>query len=263
MTDANLNFYVLNQSDRHIAQAIFDTIKKTHIISDSELCKYNDKTKLWETQGTHYNTYLLELVGSMIMNITTAEINILKKKLSKVFNDEDRTRLNIIQKKEKVLLTASKTNSIVTILYGMLKNKNSVQNIKDSLKDHEFPISNGRIIDLKTSKIRERKLEDYCFYESPVSLVDKTPNADKFFGSLMKFDKDLVDVLQTILGYSITGSTDEKAFFIMYGSTANNGKSTLVSVLQSILGPYYHTGNKSLIIQEKNKSDNKPEEAEH
>ena len=140
----------------------------------------------------------------------------------------------------------------------MLKNKNSVQNIKDSLKDHEFPISNGRIIDLKTSKIRERKLEDYCFYESPVSLVDKTPNADKFFGSLMKFDKDLVDVLQTILGYSITGSTDEKAFFIMYGSTANNGKSTLVSVLQSILGPYYHTGNKSLIIQEKNKSYDKP-----
>ena len=43
---------------------------------------------------------------------------------------------------------------------------------------------------------------------------------------------------QRAIGYSLTGSTREQCFFILHGTGAN-GKSTLLDVIQSLLGPDY------------------------
>ncbi len=48
---------------------------------------------------------------------------------------------------------------------------------------------------------------------------------------------DMRDFLQRILGYCLTGSTREQAFFIFWGG-GNNGKSTLMNVVRHIMAEY-------------------------
>lgn len=49
--------------------------------------------------------------------------------------------------------------------------------------------------------------------------------------------QDLVDFVQEVLGYSLSGLTKEQAFFILLGTGAN-GKSTLVETFFHLLGDY-------------------------
>lgn len=89
----------------------------------------------------------MDLVGSIIKDSTSLAIKIINARLTKQYSDKDRIMLVNVQKHEKSLLTATKTKSIVTFLQATLSTKNTASNIKDILKDHEFPICNGRIID--------------------------------------------------------------------------------------------------------------------
>ena len=52
----------------------------------------------------------------------------------------------------------------------------------------------------------------------------------------MADDPELVSYLQRVLGYAISGYTDEQVLFFLYGTGAN-GKSTLLNVLRHLLGP--------------------------
>src|SRR5262249_27262292 len=53
-----------------------------------------------------------------------------------------------------------------------------------------------------------------------------------------KLDREtLIAFLQRLLGYGITGATTEHIFPILYGEEGRNGKDTLLSTLESVLGP--------------------------
>jgi putative DNA primase/helicase len=69
-------------------------------------------------------------------------------------------------------------------------------------------------------------------FESPVSFTDgPTPNADKFFEQIIP-DLENREYLRKVLGYTLTGETSARVFFIWYGS-GSNGK-TFVSRLMEI-----------------------------
>jgi len=139
--------------------------------------------------------------------------------------------------------------SISKMVKDILTKRNVVVNFKDNIKPHLFPIKGGMVINLKNGEVRDRTREDNFFDESPVTFVEKTPHADKFFGSLMKYDKDKIEVLQTIIGYVMTGETKDKSFFVLHGAKGNNGKSALASVIQGVLRDFFTTGNKGLVIE--------------
>jgi putative DNA primase/helicase len=50
--------------------------------------------------------------------------------------------------------------------------------------------------------------------------------------------KSLVEFLKRALGSSLTGITSDKAMFILYGPGGDNGKSTMVEVIEMLLGNY-------------------------
>ncbi len=71
--------------------------------------------------------------------------------------------------------------------------------------------------------------------------VELKPGAEcprflKFLEQIMP-DREMREFLQRIFGYCLTGSTQEQAFFIFYG-TGNNGKSTLMNLVRHIMGSY-------------------------
>lgn len=57
-----------------------------------------------------------------------------------------------------------------------------------------------------------------------------------FIDEIMEGDKEKADYLQRILGYCLTGDTREEKFYILYGATSRNGKSTLIETISYILG---------------------------
>lgn len=62
------------------------------------------------------------------------------------------------------------------------------------------------------------------------------PNFDKFIARIVPNDA-MRAYLQRIIGYCLSGSTREQAFFIFYGGGLN-GKSTLLNVIRFIMGEY-------------------------
>lgn len=60
--------------------------------------------------------------------------------------------------------------------------------------------------------------------------------------------KEIIDSLQTCLGYSLTGSTREQVMFLLHGS-GSNGKSTLTEAIANILGSYGTSIESSVLVQ--------------
>jgi putative DNA primase/helicase len=48
----------------------------------------------------------------------------------------------------------------------------------------------------------------------------------------------MIEYLQKVFGYFLTGEVFEKAFFCFYGASGNNGKSTILTILENILGNF-------------------------
>lgn len=68
---------------------------------------------------------------------------------------------------------------------------------------------------------------------------------------------DVLPFLKRALGYSLTGSTSEECFFVLYG-TGRNGKGTLVKTIAALLGDYAGTADFSTFIQRRD--DGSPRE---
>jgi putative DNA primase/helicase len=51
-------------------------------------------------------------------------------------------------------------------------------------------------------------------------------------------DVDTAVYPQKALGYTLTGLTEYEAFYILYGATTRNGKSTLIDAVVNVLGDY-------------------------
>ena len=58
-----------------------------------------------------------------------------------------------------------------------------------------------------------------------------------FINEVMDGDQDMIDYLQKIVGYSLTGEIKEHKLFFLYGDGAN-GKSVFVNVIQDLLSDY-------------------------
>ena len=95
-------------------------------------------------------------------------------------------------------------------------------------------------IDLRTGRIRSHNPADMITKLAPVAYDPSAccPNWLAFLEMIMLGRKSLIDFLKRALGSSLTGITSDKAMFILYGPGGDNGKSTMVEVLEMLLGNY-------------------------
>ena len=64
----------------------------------------------------------------------------------------------------------------------------------------------------------------------------------RFIDEIMCGDKDKARFLQRALGYSVLGINREECMFVAYGQSTRNGKGTLFSAIQGVLGKEYAQG---------------------
>ncbi|MBY4834297.1 phage/plasmid primase, P4 family [Burkholderia dolosa] len=95
----------------------------------------------------------------------------------------------------------------------------------------------GGVVDLRTGRKRSHERADRM-----TKITTATPGGDcptwwQFIDEVTGGDKELQAYLQRMVGYALTGSTQEHALFFLYGTGAN-GKSVFVNTLATILGDY-------------------------
>lgn len=103
---------------------------------------------------------------------------------------------------------------------------------------HLLNFPNGTL-DLLTMEFHTQKREDHitkitqCCYDQFAT----APMWDEFLEVIMDGNVGLIRFLQRAAGYSLTGNTGERAFFLCHGQGAN-GKSTFLNTLRTIVGDY-------------------------
>lgn len=105
--------------------------------------------------------------------------------------------------------------------------------------DWLFNVKNGTL-DLKTGRLEPFKKSDLITKMAPVEYdaAAQCPQWLKFLDRIFEGKQSLVDFVQRITGYILTGDTSEQVMFFLYG-TGKNGKSRFIEVLQQMLGDDY------------------------
>jgi putative DNA primase/helicase len=114
-----------------------------------------------------------------------------------------------------------------------------------------LPCTNGTI-DLKNGELRESRPEDLATRCLPIAYDPGAtcPTFTTFLDSVMDGRPELVAYLRRVIGYCLTGSTRERAMFILHGSGAN-GKSTLIDIVSALLDGYATTAEASAFLSKK------------
>jgi P4 family phage/plasmid primase-like protien len=104
------------------------------------------------------------------------------------------------------------------------------------LDAHLLNFQNGTV-DLRTGRLQRHSARDMISKIVPHAYNPhaQCPGFSKFLGDVLP---GLTQYVQKALGYTLTGATSEKAVFVCHG-TGNNGKTTLLSTIRSVLGEHY------------------------
>jgi len=101
----------------------------------------------------------------------------------------------------------------------------------------------GEVVDLRSGEASEGKRDQLVSKQAacrPVVVaqdVDPCPRWSKFLLDAMGGDAELVAYLQRVVGYTLTGLTDEQCLFFLWGP-GSNGKTTFLETLAALMGEY-------------------------
>jgi P4 family phage/plasmid primase-like protien len=143
---------------------------------------------------------------------------------------------------------ASFISGVITFVKGMIKDHKFINKL-DVRKDL-LSIKGGKVVDLRTGEVLERTKEHYLTREIEVNY---NPNAysqvyDNFMNDIMLGNIEMINYLEDLLGYFITGETFLRSLYFFLGS-GSNGKSTYLTLLRSVFGPYCNAVSKYCFIK--------------
>jgi putative DNA primase/helicase len=105
-------------------------------------------------------------------------------------------------------------------------------------------------LDLRTEELKDHDPNDLITKIVPVAYKPDAPKTrfEQFLKEVL-VDEAVIQFVKRFSGYTATGSTQERVFAILY-SHGKNGKSTLVELLQDVLGDYAsNTDSETLLMK--------------
>jgi putative DNA primase/helicase len=117
-------------------------------------------------------------------------------------------------------------------------------------------VENG-IVDLKTGKLQQHdrdlgltKITNITFDENA-----KCPTWITFLDQIFLGDKALIEYMQRLIGYSLTGDISEQIMMFLVGG-GSNGKSTFINIIKDIMGDYGKQAKSDTFIKKKESGAN-------
>lgn len=112
-------------------------------------------------------------------------------------------------------------------------------------------VANG-VVDLRTGALLPHDPGLFLMQQSPIHYDPnaKAPMWDDFLASVMP-EEDRRRYLARVIGYTLTGSTEEQVMFIHHGD-GQNGKGVFMRVVMEILGDYAQSVPRSTLMAKQN-----------
>lgn len=193
----------------------------------------------WYVFNTSKNIWI-ETYEISIVNMFCENMENIIKSIYDYYNElcEDDEKLKKIQKLINNTTILRVASICVRSASGMLYDKTFSKKL-NSKKDI-LSVLNGTI-ELRTGMLRPRVREDYFTY-----ILDYNYNPDanlfiwnKYFKTLF-CDEEMINYIQWLLGYCLTGEQSAGVLPILYGN-GHNGKSALIDFIKKVLGPTLYT----------------------
>jgi putative DNA primase/helicase len=107
-------------------------------------------------------------------------------------------------------------------------------------------------LDLRSAKFRSSRQEDMMTLQfgTHYDAEADCPRWKQFLAEIFNDDEEMIDFIQRIAGYSLTGDISEQVMFILYGF-GKNGKTVFSSVMSALLGDYAGTASFSTFDADK------------
>ncbi len=195
---------------------------------------WDSKSKLWEKREFQH---IRGIMGDFIMKSVDTRLDSLEelKNIQQKYHRLHK-KINSYVSLRNYVRTYRGINKIFNVCmanYSFL-----VEDIQTKMNNDPdcIPIADQKVINLKTLEIRERTSKDLFSFSTEINFDSGAcENAYQYFLTLCNGDTELLRYLQLILGYCITGYTNEKSLFVFWGE-ASNGKSFLFNLLRDIFG---------------------------
>ncbi len=132
----------------------------------------------------------------------------------------------------------SQSKVLITAMLDLSKRRQLYVGMDDLDRDPWLLNCQNGTINLKTGMIRPHDPADLITKIVPVAYdpAATCPRFDAFLAETLVHE-DVIEFIKRFTGYSLTGSTRERALVMLWGR-GKNGKSTLVELIQEMLGDY-------------------------
>ncbi len=187
----------------------------------------------------------------------TSRVHELQKELEGLTDEDPRTeqaRAELAQ--AEALVSWAKTSESKARLDAMLalaQSEPGVSVTPDAFDtDHLVLNTLNGTVDLRTGQLCPHRRDDMLSQLAPVEYDPdaQAPVFMQFLHRIMADNEEMIGFLQRALGYAITGLTTEQCLFMMIGR-GGNGKSTMLNVVQALLGDYAMQANAELLLVRK------------
>ncbi len=114
-----------------------------------------------------------------------------------------------------------------------------------------FNVENG-VIDLQTGALlpHDRKLGITKIANVEYVAEAKCPNWIEFLNAIFLGDQELIEYMQRLIGYSLTGDISEQNMMFLVGG-GSNGKSTFINTIKDLMGEYGKQAKSDTFIKKK------------
>ena len=125
--------------------------------------------------------------------------------------------------------------------------------ITDFDRDPFVFATQNAVVDLRTGGGRGYEPSDMITSLAPVAFEpgQGAPKWERFLDRTFAGEASLIQAIQIMSGYFLTGLTDEHRIWIAYG-IGRNGKGVFWSVLRDLMGPYARTARRDTFINKQN-----------
>jgi len=179
--------------------------------------------------------------SALVTNMAIAMLKAIRNSiLLEAQESDDDNRFNEAKKKATQVNNAMNIGRIkpmISLAATDIPHRKKVDDFDGPQTDHLLNVKNG-VVNLETGEItphnRDILITRYID-------VDYLPEAkcefwERTLELALNGNKELINYMKRAIGYTITGRQSEQCMFIAWGAEGNNGKSTIMETLASLLG---------------------------
>lgn len=208
--------------------------------------RYNVDNKMWMIWNNYYWEH-----DTLLRIKTLADIVIEQMRVTASKESDPDTFKKMISNINKASNTGGKENMIKEAqhLEGIPVTNSSFDTYKEVIN------TKSGIINLRTGEITESNRNQMHSKFINVELKKEEPTLWlRFLSEIYANNLELVDYIQRLAGYCLTGYTSEQSLFIFHGG-GSNGKSLLLETLLKVMGDYGDTTSSDMLVTQRGGGD--------